>query len=496
MFSFWNTAEPILFIIQFAFGLRFKFHSKVTESQYENLAKSAFQEVKSHLIYFKAEDSIKASEEMYFRHLKHELKRSGEFYVFLEGEIHLKLLKKFHLEEINRINYFLIHSFFFIHGYNKIFKYLIFKERIRKLLRKKYTFLHYLSITGWRNLNASELVTKVKEIKKIKPLWNDRYLIPKNINFAKDKPTISKAIDNVLAKGKISEKSIFNLATSEKLVFIHKYGEGFSEVYNQQVEERNKLKHQIEKYKTSKSKVTARRLKIKKDKLSALNTEWLKAPIGVSLENYGFQKLFNKMEGVYVLPLSLLPEKYQNNIEAFLQEVVIQKAKNYIKDSINNGNQFLSEENKDLKYLIYSHIVPVHEINILTEKRNVEISSPTLSRMLFTSYLANENSKVSSLYINDVVRNVDVKTLLKNNKTDNYIKSNFDNLKIILWENHNIDILKPFRLVGLLDNQIDDITETLLEIDNSIKKYLLRKKLKDIVSFYKKLNDEINEIKK
>jgi len=496
LISFWGIAEPILFFLQFASGLRFKYHSKVTEGQYESLAGEAFREVKSHLVYFKADNAITGSEEMYLRHLKNELKRSGEFYLFLEGEIHLKLLRKFRLPEKNRINHFLINSFFFIHGLNKIFKFLLFKERVRKLFKRKFSFLHYLSINGWRNLSATELAENVISIKSIKPLWNDRYLIPKNIDFAKEKPTISRAIDSVLAKGKISEKSIFNLATSEKLIFVHKYGEGFSDVYNQQIEERNKLKLQIEKFEKSKAQNASRKLKTEKEKLTLLNDEWLKAPIGVSLENYGFQKLFSKMDGVYVLPLSLLPEKYQNNIDSFLEEVIIDKAKRYVEDSINKGNSFLKEENKELKYLIYSHVVPVHEIKVLTEKRNVEISSPTLSRMLFTSYLANENSKVSSLYINDIVRNVDFQTLLKENKTDSYIKLNFETLKLILWTKYSIDILKPFGLSKLLDNHIEDIIDDLIRVDSEIQKHMLRKKLKDMVDFYKKLNDEINEIKK
>lgn len=494
--SFWGVAEPILFFLQLVTGLRFKYHSKVTENQYENLASSAFKEVKNHLTYFKVQNAITGTEEMYLKYLKSEIKKTGEFYYFLEGEIHLRLLKKFNLPEKYRINHFLINSFFFIHGLNKVFKFLLLKERIKRFFRQKYTFLHYLSINSWRNLSAEELENKVVEIKKIKPFWNDRYLIPKNIDFAKTKPSISRAIDNVLAKGKISEKSIFNLATSEKLIFIHKYGEGFSDVYNQQMEERNKLKNEIEKLENSKAKNASKKIKASKEKLSQLNEDWLKAPIGVSLENFGFQKLFSKMDGVYVLPLSLLPEKYQNKLDAFLEDQIINKAKNYVEDSLKSGNQFLSDENKDLKYLIYAHVVPVHEIKILTEKRNVEISSPTLSRMLFTSYLANENSKVSSLYINDIVRNVDLLTFLKENKTDLYIKQNFENLKFILWEKFKIDVLKPFELSKLLDNQIETIVVCMLEKDNSIKQYPLSKKLKDIVEFYKKLNDEINEIKK
>jgi hypothetical protein len=140
--------------------------------------------------------------------------------------------------------------------------------------------------------------------------------------------------------------------------------------------------------------------------------------------------------------------------------------------------------------------VPVSNIKIIAQERNIEISSPVLSRMLFTSYLASSSSNLSNLYINDIVRNVDLKSLLKENKTGNYIIKNFELVKTAIWDNFQIDIYKPQALSNLSDIQINNLCELLQQHDSSVAKRFLVKQFSDIVRFYHQLSQELNDIRK
>ncbi|ALO17379.1 hypothetical protein L21SP5_03784 [Salinivirga cyanobacteriivorans] len=495
--SIWAVGEPLLFLFQLLLGLRFKYHTKVSERQFDVLTKEAFRELKGHLVYFGASDSIKAPEEMYCRHLKSEIKQRDGKFVFLEGELHLKFLKKFHLPRENNINGFLTKSFFFIHGYSNTFNYLLFIDRIKRRFGKNNTILHYLSIPEWRKKKSNVLSQEVTAIKKITDKhWNDRYLIPKNQDIAESKPTISRAIDKVLANGVISEKSVFNLASSEKLVFVHKYAEGW-DFYNRYIEGLNNAKEIVNKWKKSNAQNAKKQLEKAQEKLKEVESFWLQAPVTFSLEKHGFQKLFNRMDGVYVLPLSMIPVKYHNQLDSFFGKIT-DSAKEYVNSAIEQSNPYILEDNRKLKYLILSHVIPVNEILTLSEERSIEISSPALSRMLFTSYLSKDNSNVSNLYINDVVRNVDFLSLLSDTKTDNLIRLHFEDLKRILWELYNIDLMKPVTLSIIDDNKLTVIIQRLEAVNNEFGnlRRFLKKRLVSITEFYTELNRELNEIKK
>lgn len=495
--SIWAIAEPLLFLFQLLVGLRFKFHTKVSERQFDALSKEAFKELSNHLTYFGAVDSIKGPEEMYCRHLKNDIKQSDGKFVFLEGELHLKLLKKFHLPRENNIDGFLTKSFFFIHGYSHTFNYLLFIDRVKRRFGTKNTILHYLSIPDWRKKKSNKLSKEVTEIKKISDKhWNDRYLIPKSQDLSDSKPTIARAIDKVLANGIISEKSVFNLASSEKLVFVHKYAEGW-DFYNRYKEDQNDVKAEVKKWKTSKAANANSKLEKANEKLREVENNWLQAPIAHSLEKFGFQKLFKRMDGVYVLPLSMIPEKYHNQLDSFFGEIT-DTAKQYTISAIENGNPYIIEENRNLKYLILSHVIPVNEILTLSEERTIEISSPALSRMLFTSYLSKDNSNVSNMYINDVVRNVDFLSLLRDTKTDNLIKNHFDDLKRILWDLYKIDIMKPVTFSLLDNNKLDSVIQRLEDVNNEFDRLsrFVKKRMIELNVFYSDLNRELNEIKK
>jgi hypothetical protein len=441
-------------------------------------------------------NSLPGPKENYLKLIKTEFTQKNNFYTFIDGEIQLWLLKVSNLPKDKRLHFFLLKAYFFIKGYPKILNSLLLKERFLKFFRRKYTYFHYISISNWPNKTYLNLIEEVETIKEINPRLFERFEMPKNVDLQESKPYISKAIDNVLAKGKITEKSILNLATSEKLVFVHKYGEGFSNTYTDQTKERNKAKLDIEKWESSKSKQAPKMLEKAKRRLSEINSNWLRAPIGLSLEKTGFQKLFNKLDGVYVLPLSMIPEKYQKEPELFIKDIVLEEAKKYL-DSIRETDiEYITEISNNLKYIMIIHIIPINQLKIFTQERTLEISSPILSRMLLTSYLSLDDTKISSMYINDIVRNVDIKTLLKSNKTGEYFNNNFESLKTILWTDYKADIYKPFGLSTLNENQINDISRKLYALDNSVALRFIRKQISVIVDFYNNLNKELNEIKK
>jgi hypothetical protein len=494
--SIWGIVEPLVFLLGLTTRIKTGSQSKLTENQFDNDFKESYENVLAHLNHFGVHNSLNQDKDLYLKLIKKEFRQKNNFYRFYDGEIQLWLLKNSKLPRLNRIDMFLLKSYFFINGYPKILNSLLIKERLMKFFNYKNTYYHFLSITNWHGKSYELLAEEVKQIKKISPRMFERFNVPKNVDLKESKPYISRAIDNVLSKGKISEKSILNLANSEKLIFVHKYGEGFSTTYKEQTAERNKVMKEVEKWKSSKSVQAASKLEKAKRKLGEINSKWMRAPIGLALEKIGFQKLFNKLDGVYVLPLSLIPEKHQKEPEIYLKELVLKEAEDYLKEFQENEIEYITEINDTLKYLIIIHLVPIYQLKIFSQERTIELSSPILSRMLLTSYLSIEDNRMASMYINDIVRNVDIKTLLKSNKTGEYFNTNFENLKRILWDDYHIDIYKPFGLSALTPNNINDISAKLLTEDNSISKRFIDKQLTILVTFYINLSKELNEIKK
>ena len=132
---------------------------------------------------------------------------------------------------------------------------------------------------------------------------------------------------------------------------------------------------------------------------------------------------------------------------------------------------------------------------MFSRERNLEISSPILSRMLLTTYLAKEDSKISNLYINDLVRNIDFLYLVNpDSKTGKYLHTNFKNFKELLWRDYSIDIFKPISLIQLSETQVSQICDKLLEKDSSIQRRFLVKMLCDKIDFYKTLDSELNTL--
>lgn len=492
--AIWGNLGSILILIQFALNVRFRGHSKLEEDQFARLAQDFFDNVISHLepYGFRRSEVAPGDRESYISDLSKSIIKKSEFYFFIKGEIEFKIFKLLDLPTEKRIDKFLAYSFAYVTGYDKVFKYFLFTERFVKLFSRKKTIYHYFSIPGWRVLKYKELLKEVDKIEKVNPLWKEKYKIKDVKDFAKKHPVITKAIDTVLRKGKISEKTIFNLASSEKILIVHKYAEGFSSVYKAQRQKYDDLKSKIQRAESRSASKSIAKLKAE---LKELQGSWVAGPISTVLERYGFQKLFKHMEGVYVYPLSLMPEKYHDNHELFVSEEIINEAESYL-NQLQHQEVVREHFEGGLKYLILSHVVSINKIKIFSRERDLEISSPILSRMLLTSYLAKEDSKISSLYINDLVRNIDFLYLVNSeSNTGKYLHANFEYFKELLWRDYSIDIFKPISLIQLSEPQVSQICDKLLEKDSSIQKRFLVTMLCGKIDFYKTLDSELNTLK-
>lgn len=477
--------------------IRTKKHLRVNYSNLEPFVKKAFVNTKNHIAHFgiDVDYAIPADFKVYLNDLKKVLKTDREFFIYYNGEIEYRLLNKYRISKENRFNVFIAKSYLYLNGFHNLFQAHLLKETVIKTFRTGKSFYHYISISNWANKKENQIQKEIKNIKKSSPLWNERYNIKRVNLFDDSKPAINRAIDKALNSGKITERTILNLASSEKIVLIHKYAEGFSEVYGLQSKEKQSLQSQIERDKTRESKAAKRRLPILQKKLVQLNEGWVISPINFALENLGFKKMFAKSPHIFILPLSQLPESYRKNPNSYIENVVIPKAEEYL-TRVKVESAFMENFEGGLKYLIIAHTVPINEMRFYVKERSLEISSKTLARMLFTSFLQNEDEQITSIYINDIVRNVDFKSQLSpTTKTGNYLLENYENLKHELWNNHQIDISKPISLIALSEQNITDIVNALIEQEPYSRPDLLTKMLSERIQFYKELNQELEEIK-
>jgi len=369
------------------------------------------------------------------------------------------------------------------------------QEKITKFFKRGKSFYHYISIGDWANKNEKKLLKEIKQIKKVLPLWNERYNIKKINLFDESNTAINKALDKALKSGKITEQTILNLASSEKIVLVHKYAEGFTDVYNLQHEKKQKIIEQIKKDKNRESQAAKHRLPKLQKELDEINEEWLISPINHALEKIGFKRMFAKSPHIFILPLSQIPELYQKNPNSFIENVVIPEAEKYLIE-IKENNELLADFEGGLKYLIIAHTVPINEMRFYAKERSLEISSKTLAKMLLSSFLQNEDENITSIYINDIVRNVDFKSQLSaSSKTGEYLLNNYKQLKQILWNHYQIDIQKPIMLISLSKQNISDIVNQLNVITEYSRPNLIEKMLTERIEFYKELNKELNQIK-
>jgi len=495
----WGIVEPILMGVQIVFRIRSKHHSKLEEDQFDRLFKDSFKSIISYLEQFGMRSNVVAPSPVntYLSDIKNEMNSKNNFYIFQKGEIESRIFRKLNLSTENRFNIFICYSYLYVQGYDRYFKYSLFKEKIRRFFRRGRTIHHYLSIPGWRTLNYLDLIKKVADVKKVDPLWNEKYKYnEQNIqDFEKNNPTIAKTIEMALRRGKISNQTILNLASTDKLILIHKYAEGFGDVYTDQRNLQNKINDEITKWKKSKAKDAGGKLLKAKTNLKKLQSEWIRVPLSTTIESQGFQKLFNKMDGVYVLPLSMIPEKYHGDINLYISDVLISNALSRLNEIKELYGQVF-EIPDDLKFIMVAHVVRLDELFIRSRGRDINISSPALSRMLFTSYIARENSQMSNLYVNDIIKNVDFLSGFRSStKTYDYFKRNHELLKSILWSEYDIDLYKPIQLTILHDDQIRSVSDKLFNQDGSIGKGFITNGLKKSRDFYVNLNDELEKFR-
>lgn len=483
--------------MQLAFQFKTKRHLRINYANLKPFVKKAFINTKNHLAHFKInlDEAVPADFETYLKHIKSELKTDREFFIYFNGEIEYRLLRKYRITKENRFDVFIAKSYLYLNGFHNLFQAKLVGEKLVKFFKRGKSFYHYISISDWANKNEKSVQEEIKHIKKALPLWNERYNI-KRVNLFDDSSTaINRALDKALKSGKITEQTILNLASSEKIVLIHKYAEGFSEVYNLQYEKRQAVIEQIQKDKRRNSQAAKNRLPKLQKELEKINEEWLISPINYALEKIGFKKMFAKSPHIFILPLSQIPKLYQKNPNSFIENVVIPEAEKYLSE-IKENNELLENFEGGLKYLIIAHSVPINEMRFYAKERSLEISSNTLAKMLLSSFLQNEDENITSIYVNDIVRNIDFKSQLSaSTKTGEYLLNNYEQLKQILWNTHQIDIQKPITLISLSEQNIKDIVGRLNTINEYSRPNLIEKMLTERIDFYKELNKELNEIK-
>lgn len=494
---FLTIKESIVSIFQVFSYLRGRGKSKVTEDEFNTLASKSFDTVRAYLrkLGLSQREFSPGKKADYIIELRDSIKQRDNFRLYSKGEIESFFFDNFNLPDEERFKYFAKYSFFLLEGFEDQLRITLWKERIAKWFTRKKTAFHYMSISGWATLDYKKLISQVKKIQKPKPLVNERFGYQKIQDIEETMPTVSKAIDAVLESGKISERTVLNLASSEKLLMIHKYGEGFTEIYTSQNSLLNSLKAQIEELENSDDPNREAQLHNLKQRKKNLTENWVRTPIGTTLEELGFQKLFSKMSGVYIYPLMMLPEKYHTNHKLYVEEVVLRRAQHLLRQ-LKENEDLLSEYQGGPKYILLAHVVPLNEIDFFTRDRELSISSPILYRLLFQGYLFRDSSDISSIYVNDIVRNIDILNFWKKDtESAKYLTKHFELLKQLLWDRFKVEIYRPISLISLTEENIGDICEQLHKNDSSLAPHYFRKLLIDTIDFYKKLNEELDAIK-
>jgi hypothetical protein len=455
--AIWSVLEPLLFFLKFA--SRWLPYSKFSVSLFEEHIDQSFDKAAEYVESYglpSAEFAPSAKDEYLQRARVHFGFKNGEFTKLIDGQAEGFFFSQFILPKDKRFDVFIVHSYYLSAFKKKLFEYSMFKEKARRLIKRKNSTLHFLSIPNWRTRKANDLIEAVDSVTKIELKLSEHYKFKKLENAQESK--VVSLLDSVISEGKVSTDTIFKLAASEELIIVNKYAEGFSDVFSNQNEERKRLQNEIKKI-TSKEKIgktLQTRLDGFRSELQQLNENWITVPVGRALEEKGFQKLFAKNDGIFFLPLSLIPAKYGKDYKSFLNEEVLRSGQEYFNE-IQDGS-FFTDDHDGLSYVMISYTLTVDKLNVLTSNRDLKISSPHLSKMLFTSYFMTTQDNTSQLYINDVIRNVDFKSNLPTHTaTGKYLHSNFDNLKNILWSNYQIDLFKPVHISSLTEQNINDI---------------------------------------
>tara|TARA_R110002072_G_scaffold118631_1_gene250797 strand:+ start:225919 stop:227445 length:1527 start_codon:yes stop_codon:yes gene_type:complete len=495
--TIWGIIEPLWAVIQLALHIGSKNYLKVPKEQINPIVSEAFDDFTRYLQEFGLEKKLFAPQDksIYISAIIARLDYTNESYQYIDGQIEYYLSQRFNIPNENRFDKFILNSYLLIRVKNYR-KYSFPAERFNAIIfKKRKTIFHYLSVSNWRRKNYKVLQKEVQDIKKPIAIWIEEFKFADLWEYAQknEDSSLKLVLDNVLKSGQISQTAILNMAATERLLIIYKYSEGFSSVRELQLTKLKKLNDAIKQYSGKNSSYSKNKLQIAKSEKQSLIDNWVRVPIGSVLEEKGFKHLFSKRDPIYFIPISILPTAYHKEPKKYLDEVVIPEAEALL-DSLRD-NEYMVEFSGGLKYLMVSHIVQVNELSILESERSLSSLAPTINQSLLTTTLDNEGSYINSLFINDVVRNVDFLQFLKPGKTTDYLKANFDNLKALLFNKYTIDLYKPIQLSSLTENQIEEIASNLIAIDGNVKKHFLIKSLSERVEFYRNLDTELRQLK-
>src|SRR5690606_5265197 len=119
-----------------------------------------------------------------------------------------------------------------------------------------------------------------------------------------------------------------------------KYGEGFGTVFNEVSNQVKSVKNELDKAKISTAINAAKKVNKLTKEYQELTSNWPRSPLNVILEQKGFQTLFNNLKGVYVYPLSMLPEKYFKNHRQYFEDIIIPESEQYL-ETLKQNNEMV-----------------------------------------------------------------------------------------------------------------------------------------------------------
>lgn len=495
--TIWGVIEPLWALIQLTLHIGSKNYLKIPQEKMESIVSDTYDDYTSYINEYGLDKNSFAPQpkSIYVASTIARLNYSDGIYSYIDGQLEYYFSQRFSLPNENNFDKFLLNSYLLIR-LKKYRKYSFPGERFKALLfKKKRTIFHYLTIPNWRRKKSEVLLEEVKKVKKTTSIWLEDYKFSDLWNYAlkNEDSSLKIVLDDVLKSGQISQSAILNMASTEKLLIIYKYSEGYGTVREKQLDELERFKDVIKRNTGRTSRISQNRLaQAKLDKQNLLDN-WIRVPVGTILEEKGFRHLFSKNDPIYFIPISILPSIYHNTPKKYIDKVILPDADRLLENSKNSP--FLSDFEGGLKYVIVAHVVQVNELTILESERTLSSIGPSVSEALLTSTLDNDGSYINNLFINDVVRNVDFMQFLKPGKTTSYIKNNFQNLKTLLYNKFNIDIYKPAQLIQLTSQNIDEIVTDLLIIDGEAKKYFLIRLITEKVKFYRKLDIELRTLK-
>lgn len=489
-----GTIKGIFTSLKFVFNILSK--ERVSEDYFENHLQKIFLNISNFLIKLNVISKSKIINEKntLIAYIKKQTKNEKGIYYFSTEAIEDIMLKKY-LNKKVKVHKFIRFVYFYSNSNSKILTLTLFIEQIKSKLWFKETFYHFLSIPNWNNLDINELQSKVKTIKIVKAELLHIYDFKNsNIDVTEKNSKISKVISKVLKDGFISEDTIRALSSRQKLLIIHKYSEGFTDIFTEDRNKIEELKKTVYKYEDEEDIDSQKKVEKALKEIQKIQAKRIRTPVAVALEKSGFIKLFRNMTGVYVIPLWKLPSDYQKNPNLYIEKVVLKIAKDEI-EKLKKKDQRISQLKGDLRYVILYHIVDVGDLKVMEKERELSISSPILSKNLLASFFREGNNKLSSIYIDNIFQNVSIWSFMsKESKTGKYLFMNKDMFELLLLE-YNVNPSLPISLINLSDSDIKSISERIILKNKLIRKQDIQAIIKKQRAFYLDLKNEISSIK-